>query len=449
MTVHQREAVATRPQEPADALAVPHATARYRIPHLRWIMVGLIFLATTINYIDRLTLSVLAPVIRQDLKLSNSDYALIGTLFLLAYTISQGLSGKLYDRIGTRLGFTVSIVVWSIAAALHAFARGIGSLGAFRFLLGLGEAGNWPGAAKTVAEWFPVHERAFGMAIFNSGAAVGSVIAPPLLVWLQMHYGWQSTFLVTGVLGLTWLGLWLWLYQPPHRHTRITMEELEYIRAGQPAAPAGAASPSWRQLLRHRQAWAVILARLVCDPVWWLFMMWLPEYLNKERGFSLKEIGMFAWVPFLAADVGSLAGGFLSGWLIRRGWSVNRARKAVIGFAALLMPCGIGAAYASSPFVALAFIAVVLFAFQVWINNVQTMPSDFFPSSWVGSATGLGGVGAGIGAMIFTLTTGWVVDHFSYTPILIVAGLLGPVGTLVLFSLSGTIRPIEAAKLKA
>ncbi len=423
------------------------ATAqRTQIPHLRWYIIGLVFLATLINYIDRLTISVLAPVIRADLGLSNLDYAGIGTWFLLAYTISQTLSGKLYDKVGTRRGFSISIVVWSLAAMAHTFARGIRSLSCFRFLLGLGEAGNWPGAAKAIAEWFPVKERAFAMAIFNSGAALGSVVAPPLIIWLQLNYGWQATFLITGTLGFFWLILWLMFYQTPDKHPRITPGERDLIGSPAPDPRNPAPAPRWRSLLRLRQVWAIVLARLLVDPIWWLFIFWLPEYLNKARGFSLKQIGMFAWVPYLAADAGSLLGGFLSGYLIHRGMTVNRARKTVILGAALLMPAGILAVRAESPMVALALIGVVLFAFQVWINNVQTLPSDFFPREAVASVAGLGGTGAGIGSMIFTLGTGWVVDHFSYTPVFTVAGLLAPLGTVVLFTLAGHIHPLNKSE---
>ncbi|PYS73095.1 MAG: MFS transporter [Acidobacteria bacterium] len=429
-------------------------TQGFKLPGLRWWIVGLVFLATLINYIDRLTISVLAPVITKDLNLTNTQFGGIVFWFLLAYTISQSLSGKLYDRIGTRLGFVVSITIWSVAAMAHAFARGLGSLSLFRFVLGLGEAGNWPGAAKTVAEWFPVQQRALGMAIFNSGAAIGSIIAPPLIVWLQLRYGWQTTFIVTGCLGFLWLALWLFFYQPPEKHSWITDSELALIKEGEikgaegPVAQQGDASSvvepvSLRSLLRYRQVWAIILARLLTDPVWWLYITWLPKYLADERGFTLTKIGLFAWVPYVAADAGSLSGGWLSGHLIKRGWSVDRARKTVIAFAALLMPAGILAAFVQDPLVALALIGVVLFGFQVWINNVQTLPSDFFPDRSVASVAGLGGTGAGIGSMIFMLTTGWVVDHFSYVPVLVTAGLLAPIGTMVLFSLSGKIRRVE------
>jgi len=424
--------------------------AGFKLPGLRWWIVGLIFLATTINYIDRLTISVLAPVITHDLHLTNTQFGGILTWFLFAYTISQGLSGKLYDRVGTKRGFVSSIVLWSLAAMAHAFARGLASLSIFRFVLGFGEAGNWPGAAKTVAEWFPIRERAFGMAIFNSGAAIGSVVAPPLIVWLSLSYGWQTTFIVTGSLGFAWLVLWLFFYQTPDRHKWLRAEERQLIRDGQRAegatdvfVSAESAPLGWQELLRYRQVWAIVLARFLTDPVWWLYISWLPKYLADARGFSLVKIGLFAWVPYVAADAGSLSGGWVSGYLIARGWSVDRSRKLVILIAALLMPAGIFAAFAHDAMVALALIGVVLFGFQVWINNVQTLPSDFFSDKAVATVAGLGGTGAGIGSMIFILSTGWVVDHFSYVPVLVTAGLLAPLGTLVLFALSGRIERVS------
>ena len=420
------------------------AGRQFKVRGLRWWIVGLVSVATLINYLDRLTISVLAPVIRADLNLTNLEYASIGTIFLLAYTISQSISGKLFDRIGTRIGFAVSIVIWSLAAMAHALARGLSSLSFFRFLLGLGEAGNWPGAAKAVAEWFPIRERAMGLAIFNSGAAMGSVFAPPVIVWLQLTYGWKATFVITGAIGFVWLAGWLVLYRQPEEHPWLTQDELHLIREGQKVEgivePKSA--PSWTQLLRYRQVWAVVISRLLVDPVWWLFIFWLPEYLNKARGFSLKEIGMFAWAPYACASAGSLFGGWLAGALIKRGWTVNRARKTVIVFAAMLMPAGIVAVRTEDPYVAVGLIGLVLFGFQVWINNVQTLPSDFFPSNAVASVAGLGGTGAGIGSMIFTLSTGWMVDHFSYTPVLTIAGLLAPVGTVLLFMLAGRIQRV-------
>jgi ACS family hexuronate transporter-like MFS transporter len=425
-------------------------TNGFKLNGLRWYIVGLVFLATLINYIDRLTLSVLAPVITKDLGLSNTEYGGITTWFLLAYTISQALSGKLYDRIGIKKGFTVSIIVWSLAAMAHALTKTLGGLSAVRFVLGLGEAGNWPGAAKTVAEWFPVRERAFGMAIFNSGAAIGSIVAPPIIVGLTAYFGhWQPTFLITGALGFFWLILWWIFYDSPENHKWLTNKERALIREDEESSPSAEnkeTAPSWGELLRYRQVWAIVLARFFVDPVWWLYIAWLPLYLANVRGFDLRQIGYFAWVPFVAADAGSLFGGWFSGFLIGRGWSVDAARKAVIAFAACLMPAGIAAAFVTDSMLALGLIGVVLFGFQVWINNVQTLPSDFFPKNAVGSVAGLGGTGAGIGSMIFIFTTGWVVDNFSYTPILVAAGLLAPIGTIVLFALSGRIEKIQILK---
>ncbi|HEX6730547.1 MAG TPA: MFS transporter, partial [Pyrinomonadaceae bacterium] len=266
-------------------------TARTGVRGLRWWIIGLVFLATLINFIDRLTISVLAPVITTRLGLNNLQFASITTWFLVAYTASQGLSGKLYDRIGTRRGFTLSILVWSIAASAHAFARGLASLSFFRFVLGLGEAGNWPGAAKVIAEWFPARERGFAMGIFNSGVCIGSIIAPPLIVWLQLQFGWQTVFLVTGGLGFIWLALWLKFYETPQRHRAITAEEYSLIQQDRPPAAEGLVI-RWHKLLEYRQVWAIVLARFLTDPVWWLYLTWLPLYLYNVRGFSLKQIGL-------------------------------------------------------------------------------------------------------------------------------------------------------------
>jgi len=428
----------------------------FKFVGLRWLIIGMVFFATLINYIDRLTISVLAPVITKDLNLTNTEFGSIATLFLLAYTISQSLSGKLYDRVGIKKGFTVSIIIWSLAAMAHGFAGSLRSLGAFRFILGLGEAGNWPGAAKTVAEWFPARQRALGMGIFNSGAAIGSVVAPPVIVGLTTYLGhWQPTFFVTGALGFIWLILWLLIYEKPERHKWLTDEEYRLIKsdddAHEPVPPPEATiatdvrsvpedtSIGWLKLLTYKQTWAIVLARFFVDPVWWLYITWLPLFLFQVHGFNLKEIGLFAWVPYAAADAGSLFGGWFSGFLIGRGWSVNKARKAVIAFSAALMPCGIVAAFTPDALLCLILIGLVLFGFQAWINNVQTLPSDYFPSRAVASVAGLGGTGAGIGSMIFIFATGWVVDHFSYTPILVTAGILGPLGTVVLFALGGRV----------
>ena len=410
---------------------------------LRWLIIGLVFFITVINYIDRQTISVLAPVITKELGLSNTEFGAISTWFLVAYTLSQGVSGKVFDRFGTKIGFALSVIVWSVAAMLHAFATGLGSLSAFRFLLGVGEAGNFPGAAKVSAEWFPQKDRALAQGIFNSGVALGSIVAPPLIVWLQLSYGWKATFIATGILGFIWLAFWMIFYYPRNEHKWLTANENEYIEAGEVQEISSAKSISYADLLKYKETWAIILARFLVDPVWWLYIVWLPKYLFDARSFDLKQIGVFAWVPFVAAGLGSLFGGWLARFLIGKGWTVNKARKVIIGVSCLLMPAGIIAAYSDDSMVALAMISLVLFGFQVWINNVQTLPSDFFPSSSVGSVAGLGGVGAGIGAGLFIYSTGWVIDSYSYTPILVAAGLLAPLGTIILFALAGNIRRIN------
>lgn len=415
-----------------------------KISGLRWMMIGLIFLATVINYIDRQTVSVLKTSISQDLGLSNSDYAAIQNSFLVFYGLSQLLSGRLYDIIGTRRGFIFSIVLWSLAALAHASARSATQFGVFRAALGFGEAGNWPGAAKMVGEWFPARERALGMGIFNTGAAVGGAISPPIIAWLATSYGWRPAFIITGALGFVWLALWLALFRTPAEHPWITEEERTHILDGaDPGGPSGPAwRPGWLHLLTYRQTWAVVMGRFITDPIWWLYIFWLPSYLQEARGFSLQQVGQSAWVPFLAGGVGALSGGYASGALISRGWSVDRARKTVMIIGALLTSAGVLAMRANDPYVALGWMAVVLFGFQVWVNNLQTLPSDFFPSSAIGSVFGMGGAAAASASVMFTFGTGRVVDAFGYTPVFLVSAVLGPVGLIVTLLLAGRIGKV-------
>jgi ACS family hexuronate transporter-like MFS transporter len=417
------------------------------IPGLRWWIVGLVFLATVINYVDRQTVSVLKKAITDDLGLSNPDYAAVQNAFLIAYAISQMVSGRLYDVVGTRIGFTISIVVWSIAAAAHSLAHSATSFAFWRFVLGFGEAGNWPGAAKAIAEWFPARERALGMGIFNTGAAVGGALSPPLIAWLATTWGWRPTFVITGLLGLGWLGLWLVLFRRPQEHPRLGAQERAYILEGREGGAAAADAPAWRpgwlELLRYRQVWAVVVARFLTDPIWWLYVFWLPSYFQEARGFSLRQIGWSAWFPFLAGGIGALTGGWASGHLIARGWSVDRARKTVMACGALLVPAGILAMRAESPYAALAWMGVVLFGFQVWINNVQTLPSDFFPGTAVASVAGLGGTAAAIASVLYNWNTGRVVDLLGYTPVFVAAGILGPLGLLSVLLLSGRIERVR------
>jgi len=422
-----------------------------KIGNLRWFVIGLIFCATVINYIDRQTVSVLKTAISTDLGLSNAQYAAIQNSFLIFYGISQMVSGRMYDVIGTRLGFTVSIIVWSLAAIAHALASTAGAFQLWRGLLGFGEAGNWPGAAKAVGEWFPVKERALGMGIFNTGAAVGGALSPPLIAWIATTYGWRSTFIVTGVLGFAWLAAWLVIYRLPEQHPWISAAERQYIVSGRgiPQTSGGVEwKPGWMTLLTFRQTWAVVIGRFLTDPIWWLYVFWMPSYFQEARGFSLEQVGWSTWFPFLAAGVGALAGGWASGHLIHRGWTVDRARKTVMAVGALLTPAGILAVRADNPYTALVLMGIVLFGFQVWINNLQTLPSDLFPQTAVASVFGLGGTSAAVSSVLFNWGTGRVVDLAGYAPVFMTAGVLGPVGLLAVLLLAGRIEPLRVEKLK-
>jgi len=400
---------------------------------------------TVINYIDRQTLAVLAPTIRETFGMSNASYSRVVTMFLLGYTISQALSGKVFDRIGTRIGFMVFVGIWTVASMLHATARNVVQLGAFRFILGVGEAGNWPGAAKAVAEWFPVRERAFGMAIFNSGASVGAVLAPPLIAYVALNYGWRKAFFIGAGLSTLVMIAWFFFYRSPATHPRLSEREHQHIVSDQTAADAADVHSRrpWASLFRHRQVWAVIAARFFTDPIWWFLISWLPNYLKSARGFSLALIGLFAWIPFLFADIGNLSGGAVSSLLIRKGWSVDRARKLVLVVSAILVPAGVAAVVtARTDAVAIAGISLIAFAFQSWIVNIHTIPSDCFPKQDVGSVFGIGGTAAGISSMLFTLLVGYLVDRFSYTPVFILVGLMGPLALLLFLAIMRTIERV-------
>jgi len=420
--------------------------SRRAISGLRWWIIGLIFVITCINYLDRSSIGLLFTQFGTNIHISAEQYSWVGAILLLAYTVSQLLSGRLYDRYGARIGFTLSVVVWCFAAMAHSLIVGFATFASCSFFLGLGEAGNWPGAAKVVAEWFPQKERALGMAIFAGGASMGGVIAPLLIArFLAPSVGWRMTFFFVGLLGFFWLGAWLFFYYPLAEHPRVSGAERNYIRAGQPTS-TGKAAPTLRELLSLRQTWGILLARFLVDPIWWLYLLWMPTYLKDVHHFSLKDIGIFQWAPYLCAALGSLFGGWLSGWLMGRGLSVNAARKIAMAIAACMMPFSVLAARAESPYTSLALIALTLFGFQMWTSNAQTLPSDFFTNASVGSVAGLGGVASGTSSLLFNLYTGWMVTHFGYTVVLTVAGVLAPLGAICLFALAGNIHSISIGR---
>lgn len=364
----------------------------------KWWIAGLLFLATAINYLDRQTLSVTAPVLRQTFGLSAVDYSRVVACFLLAYTLMQTVAGRLVDRIGPRLALLATMVWWSLAGAAHALAWSALSLAAFRLLLGAGEAGNWPASVKAVQQWFPKPQRAFAVGLFNSGSSFGAVVALPLIAWITLRWSWRAAFLAMGAAGLLWTVPWLLLYR----------------RSAADAAEAAGPVPSQRSLLENPAVWAIMVARFCADPIWWFYVFWLPDYLGRERGLSLQSIGAVGWAPFLAAGLGSVAGGWTSGALVRRGVPAPRARFLVMAVSVVLMTAGASAAMVRGLYPALALIAVATFAYSSWAANVLTLPADLLPPGAVGSTVGLSGTAAGAGGTLVTLATGAVVDHFGY-----------------------------------
>jgi ACS family hexuronate transporter-like MFS transporter len=375
---------------------------------MRWFAISLAFFATVINYLDRQTLSVAAPAIRQQLNFGDIEYSRIVFAFMLAYTIMNGVSGPLIDRLGTRLGYALCMLWWSVASILHAFANSPLSLGVYRFLLGMGEAGNWPAAVKVVSEWFPVRERALASGIFNSGSAVGAVIAPPLVAWLVLQFGWRAGFWMIGLTGFLWLAVWLAVYRTP-------AEAASEVHSPPP--------PVW-PLFRQRFVWSLTLAKVFFDPVWYFYIFWFPQYLNSARGFDLAKIGLYGWIPFLTADIGNIAGGGLSAFLLRRGVPAHVVRKIVFILFPVLMTSAIPAVLVEDARISVALVSIATFGYTGGGANMLALPADFYPKNALASIWGLASMGSGFGGMLFSLATGWVVAHFSYTPAFIGFGLL-------------------------
>jgi MFS transporter, ACS family, aldohexuronate transporter len=421
--------------------------SQFKIHNLRWWIVGLLFLSTVLNYIDRQTVSILAPVLQDQFHMSNEDYAFVVSAFLVSYTVMQAISGMVLDWLGTRWGFTLMFVWWSVAAALHRWAQGTRSLALFRFLLGMGEAGNWPGAVKAIAEWFPSQERGLAMGIFNAGSSTGALLAPPLIAFMALRYGWRDAFLVIAAGGLIWVVFWLALYYRPERHPAIEPRELALIQQvpdhqthfNEPKIP-------WSSLFRYREVWGIVLARWVTDPVWWFYVFWLPEYLKTQEGFSLKMIGLFAWIPFLTADLGCIVGGWISDTLVKKGFSLDRSRKITLVFSALLTVTAVLVPFTHGAFAAIILISIATLGVQSWGTLLLVLPADIFQSNVVASVSGLSGFGAGVGGILFTFLTGFLVDHFSYKPVLTLAAFMHPLGFLLLILSVRKIRPIGPAE---
>jgi ACS family hexuronate transporter-like MFS transporter len=404
-----------------------------KIPHLPWVLAALLFLATMINYVDRSTLSIVSVDVRREFGLDEQDYSHVVTLFLAAYAIMYAGSGYIIDRLGTKHGFAVFILGWSVAQMLHAATVGKWSLGACRFLLGLTEPGNWPAAAKAVAEWFPARQRALGIGIFNAGSSMGSAIAPPMVAYLTAAYGWRMAFIVTGAMGIAWLALWLTLYDPPQKNRWLRAQEMPQIEPAVSKTITG--RPDWKRVIRMRECYSLILARFFTDPVIYFIIFWLPEYLRRERGFDLAMVGKYAWVPFIFGDIGYMLGGWLSGRLMREGWTLPRARKFVMLLGACCMPVAIFAPLVPEVWMAIAATCFATFGHAFWVSNIQTLPTDLFKGSEIGTATGFSGMGGAVGGMLANLGTGYIVSHFSYAPVFLMAGLVHPLSAVIIYKL--------------
>jgi len=425
------------------------ANTRKPIASLRWWIGGLLFASTVINYIDRQTLSLLAPYLKLDYHWTNSDYANIAIAFRVAYSIGQAACGRLMDRVGTRRGLTLTVIWYSMVSMLTSLASGFYSFATFRFLLGAGESANWPAAAKAVSEWFPKRERALATALFDSGSSIGAAVAPFIVLWIYFRWGWRPAFMIPGVLGFFWLIVWRWLYYLPEEHGRISQAELAMIVADKEESTApqqGKPRLRWSDLLKLPQTWGVIIAKTSTDPIFFFITEWFPIYLV-AKGIELRT-GLFAvWIPFIAADLGSFFAGGASGYLIKRGWSLGAARKALIVFGGIGMTMLIPTIFTTNLYLIALLFAIATFTYAGFTTMANVLPSDLYYSESVASVSGLSGAGAGVGTIVAFKLIGYFSDTrqatgtHSFDPILIIAGLVPFVGMILVLLL---VRNTEA-----
>lgn len=409
--------------------------------HFRWVICGLLFFATTINYIDRQIIGILAPKLSQELNWTEGDYANIVFCFQFAYAIGLLLAGSIIDRLGTRLGYALSLTIWSLAAMGHGLVRTVMGFGVARFALGLGEAGNFPAAIKTIAEWFPKRERALATGIFNAGSNVGAILAPLTVPWIVLHWGWPWAFYLTGGIGLAWLALWLPIYRRPAEHPRLTATELALIQ-DKTAEPE--TKIPWASLLPHRQLWAFVVGKFLPDAVWWFYLFWTAKFLANNFGVTFAKISLPLVVIYVIADVGSIGGGWLSSHLLKRGWTVNAARKTTLLVCAVcILPVTL-APVTHQLWLAVGLISLAAAAHQGWSANVFTLASDLFPRRAVGSVAGFGGMAGAVGGMLLSQTIGRILMWTgSYVPIFIIAGSAYCLALLAIHLLSPRLTPVE------
>jgi len=416
-------------------------TTQEKVGSFRWTIVALLFMATTINYVDRAVMGILAPTLQKDIGWDEIGYGYIVAAFTAAYAIGLLGVGRFIDAVGTRKGFSISIVVWSIAAMAHALAGSVFGFGAARFCLGLGESGNFPAAIKATAEWFPRKERALATGVFNSGANVGVVIAPLVVPWLTLTWGWREAFVFTGVLGFAWLAFWLWLYQGPDQSSRLGEAERAYIRSDRTEnAPA---KVTWVRLLAHRQTWAFVAGKFLTDPIWWFYLYWLPKFLNQRFSLDLAHIGLPLICIYTMTSVGSIGGGWLSGRFMKMGWTVNKSRKIVMLFSAVLI-IPIIFASSSSEVAAVLLIGLAAASHQAWSANLFTTVSDMFPGNAVGSVVGLGGMAGSIGGMLIATAVGFILQMTgSYVIVFALAGSVYVLALLIFHLLTPGMDAVE------
>lgn len=421
----------------ARAVEVGAESKRFYVKGLRWWIAGLLMGVTVVNYLDRTCLSVAAPTLKHELHINEVDFSHIVMAFQFTYLVMQTLSGRLIDWLNLRRGLAASIIWWSTAQMLTALAVGWRSFALLRALLGMGEAGNFPATGKTVSQWFRPRERTMATGIVNVGSGIGAIIAPPLVAFLILRFGWQSAFAVTGGVGLAWVVVWLLFYRAPEQHPWMSPKELAYIKDGQSelAVQASEGKEVWKAVLSQRNFWGLALARFMSEPAWQFFTYWIPLYLATERHMKLKEIGYFAWVPFLAADLGSLFGGALSPFFSKLGFSVMTARKTSATFCAFLMIFAIFIGQAPTPGWAIFFFCIGAFAHQAISATLLTLPSDLFPTRRVATANGMSGTAGGIGGLLFTMVVGIVALKIGYAPLFVAIAFFDLIGAAFLWTL--------------
>jgi MFS transporter, ACS family, hexuronate transporter len=434
------------PAAPAGATDLAARGTLARIGRYRWVICALLFFATTINYIDRQVLGILAPTLQKDIGWNEAEYGAIVSWFTFAYALGYLGAGRLMDRIGTRLGFSLAVIVWSLSAMGHALAKSVAGFSFARFALGIGESGNFPGSIKTVAEWFPARERALATGIFNAGSNIGAVITPLVVPAIALKWGWQAAFIATGLLGFIWLAFWIPIYRRPAEHPRCSREELAYIQSD--SIDSGA-TVGWTRVLRQRETWAFAIGKFMTDPIWWFYLYWLPKFLDSRYDIKLAQVAAPLIVIYLLADVGSVGGGWLSGFFIKRGWSVNAARKTTMLIAALLIVPTAFAPTMTGLWASVLIVGLAAAAHQWWSANIFTLSSDMFPREAVGTVVGIGGFAGAMGGVLFQRVTGAVLQSNgnNYVPIFIVCGLAYVSALLVIHLLVPRVQRMDLARL--